>query len=253
MRASIFSSIVLAAAAIGSAQADTVSWNTTCSSCSNYSNPGNEMTFTSGGQTLKARAFYIGVSNDSINDTVGALNAATLSIYDQGLGVHSPNESWSSPQHTTDNNGLKEMVVFQLPTNWVADSVSLYPFGTSQDTDVTFYLSKDTSSITSFSQFAGKSLNQLVNDYDFTTYDDTTSATGPRDVAVDTTATTGRWLLVASWFNSSNDYFKVKTVAGKTGTPGGGGSVPEPATLSLLAFGLCAVGAYRRRRLSSGA
>jgi len=266
MRASIFMSVILATAAIGSAQADPASWNTTSSCFSSHtctstgSSAGNSMTFTAPtGESLSARAFYI--SGSSGGSLTGTLQNSALATYDQGLGVtttaYPSNEcSGCSPEHTLDNVGLKELIVFQLPgDNWDPQSVSLYPFGSSQDTDVTFYVGGTYAQFGGLAGFHGKTLTDLVDptkDYKFKTYDDTTDTTGQRTVGVGAPTTTGRYLIVAAWLHDATpeDHFKIGTVAAKSG---GGTSVPEPATLSLLTFGICAVGAYRRRRLSSEA
>jgi hypothetical protein len=263
MRASIFLSVIVAAAAIGSAQAGTVGWDTSSGGGSSFtsstgSSAGNQMTFTATtGEILKARAFYVTPNANNTANTAAPLTAATLEIYSAGLGVTSPSAgecSGCSPEHTVDNSGLKEMVVFQLPSaNWDPSMVHLTPFGSSTvplDTDVTFLVG-GAPEFTGFSSFSGKSLDYLLA-HGFTSVDDVTASTSERDVAVNTTPQTGQWLIVAAWLNDDTpeDHFKIGTVAAKSG---GGTSVPEPATLSLLTFGICAVGAYRRRRLSSEA
>jgi hypothetical protein len=259
MRASIFTPIIVAAVAtLGSAQAATVSWDTSSGTGSSYvsstgSTAGNEMTFkASTGEFLKARAFYI--EGSSSGNTTGLLKNSALAMYDQGLGVTTTQSGecyGCSPEHAVDNVGLKELVVFQLPSdNWDPTTVHLVPFGSSMDTDVTFYVG-GAAEFTNLGSFENKSLSYLLS-HGFTTVDEVTDTTGERNVPVNTTPATGRYLIVAAWLGDTTpeDHFKIETVSAK---PGGGTSVPEPGTLSLLTVGLCAVGAYRRRRPSSAA
>src|SRR5690606_34806171 len=114
---------------------------------------------------------------------------ATLQIYAEGLGVTSPGECACNPEHTTDNSGLNELIVFELPSSdWDPASVRLTPFGSSPDTDVTFLVG-DNAALTSLASFEGKTLQWLL-DNGFKTYDDTTSSSGARTVNVEGPTTT---------------------------------------------------------------
>jgi PEP-CTERM motif len=256
MRASILAFAIAAASLTASnAFAATISWNTysgSGSSLTSTSGTGNntEMVFSSGGETLRARAFYINSNADKTGNMADPLKKATLKIYDQGLGVTSSGECGScSPDHTTDNSGLKEMVIFQLPSdNWDPTAAILVPFGSPPDTDVTFFVGGTTAQFANLGAFEGKSLDQLLA-AGFKQVDNTTDTTGTRTANIDAPTTTGRYLIVASWLKDEtpDDYIKIKDIAAKQG---GGTSVPEPGTLTLVAFGVGAMAVYRRRRLS---
>lgn len=240
-----------------SAMADIVTWNTysgwgSSPRSSQGSGTNTEMTFTaSSGEVLKARAFYIDKSSGVANRNA-PLEKAALKIYDQGLGVTSYGECSScSPEHTLDNVGKNELIVFQLPSdNWDPASVTLVPFGNPLDTDVTFLVGGTLAQFPNLASFEDKSIQDLLN-AGFKEYESTTSGSGTRTASVGGD-TTGRYLIVASWLNDSTpeDDFKIKTVAAKAGPPT---QVGEPATMALLTFGLCAFAAYRRREHYGGA
>jgi len=211
---------------------------------------GNVRTFTNGTSILKATAF-------STSDDAGTSTfvKSWLGIYSGGLGVTNPSESSASPNHTVDNAGKKDMVVFEFPTaGWIPLSLFLSQFG---DTDITAWVGGN-ASLTSLSD-----PDWLTLKYSTLTANGFTQYTAPgasltggssdrqadlnNDPAGSAVALnlTGKYLIIAAALtgDATADYFKIKTLTGETPST----SVPEPVTSALLGAGLLALGFLKRR------
>jgi hypothetical protein len=151
---------VVAALMAAGANATLYTWDTTGSTSGTTA--GNALTFTSGGQTITAKAYetsgsfapngiLIGTGTiagytsatsaadaSGINTVVtSAWQKAVISNYTGGIGVSlSPNDPATTPQHAIDNNGAVDAVVFDAGAGKVADWTS-FMLGWSQvDSDV---------------------------------------------------------------------------------------------------------------------
>ena len=262
------------------AEAVNVTWNTTSSCLTDPPGPpgpscaGNttERTFTaSGGQVLTVRAFSSANAFASGAHT-GNFVAAALGLYTAGLGVTAPGSQPSGDgtgtnnQHAADNYGKGDLIVFKFPdAGYVPLSTFLTQFicpsgcsGVSSadiNTDIKAWVG---GAGKTFSNFTSLSFSTLTPANGFQQYPLTNGTTTPgafldgdgnRSVNLnfDPPGLTkplnlaGLYLIIAPDPAEKNDGFKIGSIVGTT-------SVPEPATLTLLALGAAGVGFLRRRR-----
>lgn len=181
--------IVVAATSL--ATAATYTWNTAATGL----NPGSgtncagtgvnavacQTTFSSAGQTLIARAYSTPVYDTAAPfDVSGKWMEAQIAVYSgNGIGVRNLNPSdtvseGSVPEHAIDNLGVKDLVVFELPTG-VWDPVSFALGYANTDSDIQAWVGgANLGANYDFRNacFAGTGCSQLVNDLGFVNISD---------------------------------------------------------------------------------
>jgi len=236
--------------------------------CANY---GNQFQFnsTSGNLPLNATAYYV-----TTNATSSTLQAASIQEYvGNGIGVTSlttasatygsdptptttqfPEDIGNSPGHTIDNQGVYDMVVFQLPSsNFDVTQIALKTFSSTQyasgAADFTILVGGNASAnALTLAGFAGKSLAQLTGtgagNYGFTELNYSHSTGGTFNVNPGNL--TGHYLIViASLTNTNrNDDFKVSSIVGTTLTT----KVAEPSSIAVLLAAALSMFYFQRRR-----
>jgi hypothetical protein len=263
-----------AAIAAAPARAALYTWNTTGSispgsgtACAGGAACKTTFTSTSGNQTLTARAYSTPVyDTTSPYDVSGKWIEGRIALYSGGLGVANLVGSDSSselnaPEHAVDNEGAKDIVVFELPTDgsWNPESFKLGWMST--DSDVQAWVGGGSlganydfrnvcfsgSSCTTLSSLGFVDISAGIPVVSGGTQSaGGASVAGGENVptnasAMFNTTQTGRYLIMSGALNEANDYFKISQIVA--------GRVPVPATLVLLATGLLAL-RVRRNRLS---
>jgi hypothetical protein len=209
---------------------------------------GNVMTFNaspSGGPTIKATAWYLN------GTTSGAtFQKATLGQYSNGLGICYPGENCTNPDHQVDNNAFDEYVLFEFSTP--VDPSTVHITSTSSgDLDVSYWLGGTAGQNMNLTGLTTAGLSGLgfgaINGSDGT-------PVGTRDV--DLTAGIPAGTVNAILFGAKNgdndDYFKIGSMGGATGS-GSTSAVPEPSSvILLLTVAVLGFKLSRRSKLSQG-
>lgn len=228
----------------GTVPAAVIKWDTDTDSSSTTrsctSGVGNGCTFTKGGKVLKARAYA--ANNDSGS---GDFKKATINVFDGGIGVKNPDQSEenNSPNHSTDNNGRDDVVVFEFSSS-AFDPASFMIGWKSGDADIRAWIGGG--NLAAGYDFTGDKFSDFAS-LGFTLF-------SFNNVAIDTskdfnTDLTGRYLILApalyntAGADSTYDYFKISQIAGEY-------KVSEPGTAALLGIALAGFWANRRRRKS---
>ncbi len=253
----------------GSALAVQHTWNLTGSdklgshvaACGSNSNADCQLSFSSDGASLYARAYS---TNGSYNSLNGLLIGADLVRYSgSGLGVRNLDEGSSeseSPEHATDNRDRFDLIVFEAPTvNFDWDSLGIgwaREEGTSSyRADVQLYVGNGTGKSMDFTTMCltgcgTDQKNIMDTDSGFKsvgTFNDIAEGSSFNiPGTTNGTANTGRYLVVSGALGGSSfdkrDFFKISSIKGVKG-------VPEPQTLALFGIGFIAwLGMSRRRQ-----
>lgn len=267
----------------GMANATQYTWNTGGSlspgSGTDCAGPGTvkcktTFTSTSGGLTLTAQSY----STHATSGTGSAnWDEANIATYSGGIGisnVHDSNDT-SVPYHAIDNSGVKDVLVFELPTGytwnpnafkigWEYTTAEGKPNSFSADSDVKAYIGNTEpagggsfdfrNACFSATNCAGTTLASLgFTDITpgipvvsgGTMSPDGASAAGGQNVPANVsvplnTLNTGRYLVLSGDLTSSNDFFKINQLIANGVT-----QVPAPGTLALFALGLLLLFRFR--------
>lgn len=242
MRKSMVSMAVLGAVVLAAPAAASVK---TLSLTSGSSAGSGDYYFTDGTVTARVSAW-------SINPN-GTIRAASLGVWDYGLGVEHGSEGNFSADgnHTTDNKTWKDFLVFQfsktveLEDGWFySDWDGLY------DTDATIGYRFTGDPYTTAPSLAGLNQSALSIFTQFASNDNTGNGSGSPDSSIRNINTGNNvgnvWLIGASFTNTDQilDGFKLKKITYNVAAP----PVPEPSTWALLILGFGGVGAAMRKR-----
>lgn len=217
----------------GSAHAAAYSWSFTGGNSSSTGSVGNTRDFTSSpaGISLTASAYY--ATSNSSN-----IQAAYLGHYSPGLGVTNTGTSqFPQDDHTVDNSGRIDLVLFQFAQAIDIDSIILTSYG---DADIKVWFG---------SNFTGGTINGDFGLTDLGSFSCSSSCNGNGEVQtygnVNPANLTGTYLLVAAEPSQDNDEFKIRGLTASYNPPS---NVAEPGTLALLGLGLAGLGAATRRK-----
>lgn len=236
-RAAVLATLVLLVAA-GTLSAAPVTFNLT--SNVGYGTMGNLLTYSSSGLNLSVTSW--GLTGNSST----TLAAAATGRWSGGLGVCDSAEGTScgDPQHTVDNSGKYDFILFQFSAPIDVFSLTMNSYG-SGDSDMSYWVGTPTGSL------SGSSLANLANLGMGTQIDN--SGSGNRSITVNPSANVSAILIGAKvgaiTVNDSYDYVKIASITATTASvpPPPVSSVPEPGTWALLGAGLVGLGFAKRR------
>jgi hypothetical protein len=242
---------VALAAFTPAASADVIefSWNLTGDSAPTGV---HQRTFTSAqsnpSSVLTARAYATGN-----NDGTGNIVARNLGLYSGGLGVSGGSDSTSSPNHSLDNVGVNDLILFEFASGGY-NPKSITIGWKENDADIQLWVGGPNSAGLNLTTACGGTACDIS---DLASLGFSTPALEYTDLTVNVakllnTTLTGRYLLVAARFEGGeisggdDDYMKISSLVAKVSR------VPEPATAGLLLLGLAALGRSRKARQFAG-
>jgi hypothetical protein len=159
---------------------------------------GNIRTFSASGVSVKTSAFS--------RDSSGKWSSAYLGSYSGGLGVTDGSEgSGANNQHTVNNSGRNNYVLFEFSESIVVDSAFLgYVVG---DSDVSVWIGSTTDPFNNHLTLSDSVLSNLG----FTEVN--TGGSSARTADLNAGQFTGNVLVIAAKIGETNDYFKIEKVA----------------------------------------
>jgi hypothetical protein len=212
---------------------------------------GHTLEFTaSGGETLRATAWS--------QPNGGNFSSSGLGQWSGGLGVWiNPNDPNTNPQHSTDNSGNDDFVLFELDRQIAVNSATVTTW--LGDGNYTVWIGNHGNGYSdpAWNLASGANPDEFADlaGLGFTKFEISNNG---ESIATDTfndglSPVSGNTVIIAAKPNYSNatsgtytsyDGIKIKKIGGEYGN---GTSVPEPATLALFTAGLAAVGFARRK------